>query len=48
MIQDNYYHRRGITIKACKRVCKQLGLNPCVWSHLSTAFEILKTKHALK
>lgn len=48
MIQDNYYHRRGIKIRDCVRVCKDLGLNPACWSHLSAAFEILKTKHALQ
>lgn len=48
MIQDNYYHKRGITIRACKRVCNELGLNPANWSHLSAAFEILKTKYALR
>ncbi len=44
---NNYYHRKGITLAAVKKVCHDLGLNPCRWSHLSAAFEILKAKFAL-
>lgn len=45
---NDYYHSRGITPTACKKVCWQLGLNPAYWNHLSAAFEILKTKYALR
>jgi len=47
-MNDNYYHKRGIRVRDCVRVCRELGLNPANWSHLSAAFEILKTKYALR
>lgn len=48
MFGNDYYHRRGITPAACVKVCRDLGLNPSYWSHLSAAFEILKAKYALR
>lgn len=48
MLNDNYYHRRGIKVRDCVKVCLDLGLNPAFWNHLNLAFEILKTKYALR
>lgn len=48
MNDTNFYHKRGIKIRDCVKVCNDLGLNPACWSHLSTAFEILKAKYALQ
>lgn len=38
----NYFQSRGVTVKKVVATCKQLGLNPCNWSHLSAAYEMCK------
>jgi hypothetical protein len=45
---DNYYQRRGITLRDARNLCLVLGLKPCRWSHLRTVLamlEVMKMKY---
>lgn len=46
--KNDYYHSRGVTIRRVVAICRELGLNPCVWSHLRTAYGIAQAKYALR
>lgn len=40
---DNYYHRKGITLKMAIAFCiNELGLNPNRWNNLEAARDMLE------
>lgn len=43
--RNDYWNSRGVNIKSCVNLCRELGWKECYGDKLMAAFEILKTQY---